>query len=161
MTTSARDHQLETPRLRDADLVMGEHHADGDARFGGGPVPGIHDTDGAGPAHHSASELAYNVAANEEEDENVKELKTKVKALVDGKFKGDYHAGFAHYDANKDGGLDKDELKGLLSDAGVGNGLTRGAWANGIIKKLDTSGDKMIQWAEFDAVFSGGGTARA
>lgn len=158
--TMAREHHQETPRLRDADLVGGEQHGDQSARFGGGAVPAVQEIGGgAGGAHHTASEMAYQVAAvqGEEEDDNVKELKAKVKALVGSKFGGDYHKGFSHYDGNTDGGLDKDELKNLLSDAGVGNGITRGAWASGIIKKLDKNGDNKVQWAEFDAVFSGSG----
>jgi hypothetical protein len=162
--TMARAHQVDTPRLTASDLVAGESESDSGARFGGGIVPAVQHQGGPGGAH-SASELAYTqvAAVTEEEDENVKELKAKVKGLVTSKFGGDYKKGFAHYDGNADGGLDKDELKNLLSDAGVGNGLTRGAWASGIIKKLDKNGDKMVQWTEFDAVFSaeGGAVQRA
>jgi hypothetical protein len=149
---TARSHQLDTPRLKDTDLVAGDTELDSGARFGGGVVPGVHDEDAGGGGGMTASELAYQLAANEE-DENVKELKAKVKALVDKKFKGDYQAGFAAYDSKQDGGLDKDELKALLADAEVGNGLTRGAWASGIIKKLDKNDDKMVQWREFEIVF--------
>ena len=97
--TMARAHQQESTRLRDTDLVAGEHHADESARFGGGAVPAVQELGGgAGGAHHTASEMAYQVAAvqGEEEDDNVKELKAKVKALVTSRFGGDYHKGFAH-----------------------------------------------------------------
>jgi hypothetical protein len=161
----ARAHQLDSRRLKDSDLLGAEREADAGTRFGGGIVPAVQQGGGGAGGAHSASELAYTqvAQAGQEEDENVKELKTKVKALVEKKFKGDYRAGFSAYDGNKDGGLDKDELKNLLSDAEVGNGLTRGAWANGIIKKLDKNNDKKVQWAEFDAVFSaeGPGVQRA
>jgi len=103
-----------------------------------------------GHAHQdrTASELAF------EEDDNVRELKTKVGALVAKKFGGDYKAAFEFYDANKDGGVDKSELGHLLSDAGVGNGVTRGTWASRIIEKLDSDGDSKIEWSEFQSVFS-------
>jgi hypothetical protein len=111
----------------------------------------------AGPAAKpvaSASERAYDQkAGGEEEDDNVKELKAKVGALVAKNFGGDYRAAFDHYDGDKDGGVKKDEIVSLLKDAGVGNGLTRGAWANGILKKLDKGQDGKIQWDEFQAVF--------
>jgi hypothetical protein len=96
----------------------------------------------------TASELAY-----ESEDENVKELKSKVGTLVDGEFGGDYKKAFDHYDSDRDGGIHKAELVALLKDAGVGNGFTRGAWASGIIERLDKSTDEQIQWAEFESVF--------
>lgn len=108
----------------------------GGDQFAGGPIPPVQ-------------------VAAVEEDANVKELKTKVGALVAKTFGGDYKKAFEHYDGDKDGGVGKDEIKKLLEDAGVGNGLTRGAWASGIIEKVDKSADGKIQWTEFEAVFSG------
>ena len=61
---------------------------------------------------------------------------------------------FNEYDKNKNGNIDKGELEQLLKDADVGTGLTRGAWANGIIKKMDTGSDKSISWKEFDTVIN-------
>jgi hypothetical protein len=87
------------------------------------------------------------------EDPHVAELKQKVGKLVDSKFGGDYKKAFAHYDGDKDGAMTKDEIKDMLSDAGVGNGLTRGAWADGILKKLDLDHDRGVQWGEFESVF--------
>jgi hypothetical protein len=113
-------------------------------RYARGPVPDVGGAEGD-PAR-SASQLAF------EEDGNVKELKTKVSALVDRKFGADYKKAFEHYDTDRDGSIAKAELVKLLSDAGVGNGLTRGAWASGIIEKLDQSGDAKIQFNEFEAV---------
>jgi Ca2+-binding EF-hand superfamily protein len=69
---------------------------------------------------------------------------------------GDYRRAFAHYDASGNGKVSQDELKALLADAGVGNLLTRSAWASGIIAELDTDGDGRISWSEFEAVFRGG-----
>jgi Ca2+-binding EF-hand superfamily protein len=81
-----------------------------------------------------------------------KELQEKVGNLVADKFGGDYHAAFAHYDNNnKDGKINKAELGELLKDAGIGNWLTRGAWADGIIAELDTDKDGTISAAEFEA----------
>jgi Ca2+-binding EF-hand superfamily protein len=88
--------------------------------------------------------------ANEEKRQ---EIDDKMTALVKIRFGGDYRAAFAHYDADGNGVIDKDELKTLLSDAGIGSGLTRWAWAKGIIGEVDTSGDGSISWEEFAAVF--------
>ena len=49
--------------------------------------------------------------------------------------------------------MTKDEIKQMLGDAGVGNGLTRGAWADGILKKLDMDHDRGVTWGEFDSAF--------
>jgi calcium-binding protein CML len=89
-------------------------------------------------------------------DENRKELAEKVAALVATRFGGDYRAAFGHYDANGNGVISKDELTALLSDAGIGSGLTRWAWAKGVIGELDADGDGTISWAEFEAVIEGG-----
>ncbi|HVK10522.1 MAG TPA: EF-hand domain-containing protein [Gemmataceae bacterium] len=87
--------------------------------------------------------------------EQKRELDEKVTALVRTRFGADYRAAFTHYDADGNGTIDKDELKALLSDAGIGSGLTRWAWASGIIEAVDTDGDGGISWAEFEAVFEG------
>ncbi len=79
------------------------------------------------------------------------ELRDKVSKLVKDRFGGDYHKAFAHYDSDvKDGRISRRELTKLLGDAGVGNWLTRGAWATGIIAELDTDGDGSISEAEFE-----------
>ena len=82
-----------------------------------------------------------------------REIDEKVTALVKTRFGGDYRAAFAHYDADGDGTIGSDELKALLADAGIGSGLTRWAWAKGIMGEVDTSSDGGISWAEFEAVF--------
>ena len=155
--TMAREHQHDTPRHHDTELIAPETHHDPGARFAAGTVPAVQTE--VEPGHGvdpTASEMGYEVAALEEDDANTKELKAKVSALVASKFNGDYKKGFDHYDNDKDGSISKSELVQMLEDAGVGNGLTRGAWANGIIKKLDGNGDKKIEWTEFDHVFQGG-----
>lgn len=78
-----------------------------------------------------------------------RELEKKLLELISTRFHGDRRAAFGHYDADGDGRVSKQELKQLLSDAGIGNGLTRWAWADGIIEELDKAGDGMISWDEF------------
>jgi Ca2+-binding EF-hand superfamily protein len=82
-------------------------------------------------------------------EENRRELEEKVTALVTTRFGGDYRAAFDHYDADRDGAINEDELKGLLKDAGVGSGLTRWAWAKGVMDEADLDKNKVISWAEF------------
>jgi Ca2+-binding EF-hand superfamily protein len=89
-----------------------------------------------------------------ESEEQREEIDDKVTALVRTRFGGDYRAAFAHYDADGNGMIDKDELKVLLKDAGIGSGLTRWAWAKGIMGEVDTNSDSGISWAEFEAVFA-------
>jgi len=102
----------------------------------------------SGAATSTASQLAY------AEDDNERELKTKIKALVSVRYGGDYQKAFEAYDPDGDGAIDKAGLTRFLSDAGVGNGLTRGAWVKGIIGKLDGNGDSKIQWTELQAMVS-------
>jgi Ca2+-binding EF-hand superfamily protein len=89
-------------------------------------------------------------------EEQRRELADKVEALVRARFGGDYRAAFGHYDADRNGLVSKAELKALLKDAGIGSGLTRWAWADGVIDALDADGDGHISWPEFEAVFEGG-----
>jgi hypothetical protein len=74
-------------------------------------------------------------------DAQKKELQDKVNRLVAARFGGDYTRAFGHYDQSKDGKINRAELLNLLADAGIGNWLTRGAWADGIIAELDTDKD--------------------
>ena len=120
-------------------------------KFAGGKPPPVSDKFADQPG---SAQLAF------AEDANERELKDKVGALVSKKFGGDFQTAFAHYDADKDGGVSKAEITKLLSDAGVGNALTRGAWASGILSKLDRDENGSIEWAEFQSVF-GGATASA
>jgi len=89
-------------------------------------------------------------------DADRQELADKVAALVKARFGGDYQSAFRHYDADSDGKITKAELKKLLSDAGVGNLVTRSAWAAGIVGELDRNADDAISWDEFEAVVKGG-----
>lgn len=89
-------------------------------------------------------------------DKNEAELKDKIQALLLRKYGSTSRESmeklFNVYDKNRNGNIDKAELEQLLKDADIGNGLTRGAWANGIIEKIDTGRDKSISWREFDSI---------
>ena len=89
-------------------------------------------------------------------EDDRQELRAKVSNLVGTQFGGDYQRAFRHYDGNQDGKINKEELKALLHDAGVGNAFTRAAWASGISGELDTDGDRCISWAEFEPSLTGG-----
>jgi len=82
------------------------------------------------------------------------ELTDKVTKLIAERFGGDYNKAFAHYDADGNGRIDKAELGRLLEDAGIGNWLTRGAWASGIVAALDADKDGTISAPEFEAVLN-------
>ncbi len=128
-----RDQAREASTTQDGDhRETGSERAPGRDQFHDGPIPPV---------------------IAQADDANVRELKAKVGELVDKKFSGDFKKAFDFYDADHDGGINKDEVTALLKDAGVGSGLTRGMWANGILDKLDTSKDTAIQWSEFEAVF--------
>jgi Ca2+-binding EF-hand superfamily protein len=89
-------------------------------------------------------------------DAQKQELVDKVSKLVADRFGGDYDRAFAHYDsAPKDGRITKAELGELLKDAGIGNWLTRGAWARGILAALDADKDGTISRPEFEAALQG------
>jgi hypothetical protein len=89
------------------------------------------------------------------------ELVTKISALVQRDFHGNTQAAFNHY-AGADHQVSRSELLELLSDAGIGNVFTRGAWASGIMDRLDKAphgdGNGKISWTEFNNVI-GVGTA--
>lgn len=84
-----------------------------------------------------------------------RELEEKVTALVTTRFGGDYRAAFDHYDVDRDGAINDDELKTLLRDDGVGSGLTRRAWARGVKDEADAHKNKNIPWAEFESLKGG------
>jgi hypothetical protein len=139
-----REH--ETAKAKDEDQLkkpeMVHEEKEVDTKFAGGKPPPVKEEFNE---RSSASDLAY------EEDDNERELKMKVSALVAKKYEGDYKKAFEHY--AHDGNVGKGELMKLLSDAGVGNGLTRGVWASKIIDRLDRDNDAAIQWDEFENVF--------
>jgi len=87
-----------------------------------------------------------------ENDEKRQELEDKITALVTSRFGGDYRAAFNHYDSDGSGAINADELKRLLTEAGIGSVLTRWAWVRGIMSELDGDGDGGISWTEFATV---------
>ena len=82
------------------------------------------------------------------------ELIEKVSTLVSRRFHGNYRQAFTHYASSHSATptVDERELKSLLADAGIGNSITRGMWASGIIDELDKDADRRISWTEFEAV---------
>ena len=83
------------------------------------------------------------------------ELRDKVSKLIRDTFGEDYHSAFEHYDEVKDGRISSGELTKLIADAEIGNWLTRGMWASGIIAELDSDKDGRISEAEFEEVLKG------
>lgn len=84
-------------------------------------------------------------------DVQKQELIRKVRALVTQRFAGNYKRAFDHYAKKRrnSGLIDRDELLDVLTDAGVGNFATRGAWADGIMRELDKDHDGFIAYSEF------------
>ena len=70
-----------------------------------------------------------------------------IHTLIKSKFRSPEEA-FIYFDKDKDGRLNKDEVKALLKEAGV-SGLLRGIVANEMIKGYDKSGDDTIEKEEF------------
>ncbi len=87
--------------------------------------------------------------------EQIKELKDKFRNWVDCKFGGDWDRAFraAAGRSNSDNTINREELLWALGEAGIGNWITRGAWADGIIAELDKGGDRSISEREFNSVF--------
>ncbi|MFT7579023.1 MAG: Ca2+-binding EF-hand superfamily protein [Myxococcota bacterium] len=59
---------------------------------------------------------------------------------------------FADYDTNKDGQISADELSQVLSDADIGNFMTRSMWVKGVMAKLDLDQDGTLSFEEFESV---------
>lgn len=70
-----------------------------------------------------------------------------IHTLITEKFNSPEEA-FTYFDKDKDGRLNKDEVKDLLKAAGV-SGFIRGLVANEMIKGYDKSGDETINREEF------------
>jgi len=76
-----------------------------------------------------------------------KEILGKVKILLTQTFQKPEDA-FAFFDKDGDQKLSKKELKALIKSAKV-NGFISGIAAGQMMKGLDKSGDKKLNWAEF------------
>ncbi|WP_397445516.1 EF-hand domain-containing protein [Polaribacter sp. R77954] len=70
-----------------------------------------------------------------------------IHAYISGQFSNPEEA-FQKFDKDKDGSLNKDEIKDLLKEAGV-NSFLRGLVAGEMIKGYDKSGDETINFEEF------------
>ena len=70
-----------------------------------------------------------------------------IHVLMNEKFKTPEEA-FTFFDKDRDGSLNKSEIKDLLKEAGVSLFL-RGLVAGEMIKGYDKSGDDSINWEEF------------
>ena len=86
--------------------------------------------------------------AHWEMESEANEVIAKVQALVKTKYAGDYMAAFKAYDLDRNGKLGHKDVSKLLEDAGVGNWLTRGVWANGVISHLDLDHDGAVSIPE-------------
>tara|TARA_R110002126_G_scaffold77796_3_gene194039 strand:- start:112576 stop:112851 length:276 start_codon:yes stop_codon:yes gene_type:complete len=75
-----------------------------------------------------------------------------IHSLITGKFSTP-EAAFENFDKDKDGALNKDEIKDLLKEAGV-NSFLRGLVAGEMIKGYDKSGDESINFEEFKVAIS-------
>lgn len=81
------------------------------------------------------------------EQQAIERLQQHVRAT----YEGSYRKCFIAYDVDADNKIGTTELEYLLADAGIGNRLTRGAWAKGIIDQLDGDLDGRISWEEFES----------
>lgn len=79
-----------------------------------------------------------------------KEILSKIKILISTQF-NDPKEAFDFFDANKDGALNKKELKKLLKSAKV-SGLMRSIVASKIIEGLDKNKGKKVEWTEFETI---------
>lgn len=86
------------------------------------------------------------------------ELRTKLAALELRRFgPGDHHRElFNAYDADHDGACSPRELRALLTDAGIGNALTRGMWVSGLLAHLDRDGSDSVTFEEFETAVATG-----
>jgi Ca2+-binding EF-hand superfamily protein len=76
----------------------------------------------------------------------------KIHSLISTKYKSPTEA-FHFYDEDKDGKLNKDEVKNLLKSADISS-LLRGVVAGELIKGYDKSGDETINLEEFKVAIS-------
>lgn len=78
------------------------------------------------------------------------EILGKIKIMISTKF-DDPKAAFDYFDGNKDGALNKKELKKMLKASKV-SGLLRSIVAKKIIEGLDKNKGKKVEWTEFETI---------
>ena len=76
-----------------------------------------------------------------------KDILKKIKVLLTQTF-DDPQTAFDFFDKNKDGGLERSELKDLLSKADINRFLTP-IVADKLLSDLDESKDDKVEWKEF------------
>jgi hypothetical protein len=81
------------------------------------------------------------------------EVVAAIKQLCQTKYAGDYRAGFVDY-ATNGGKLDTGDIENVLRDAGIGSWATRWIIAADVLKELDTDGDELVSWDEFQAALA-------
>ncbi len=81
-----------------------------------------------------------------------KEILGKIRILLTQKFESPEDA-FGFFDKNGDNQLDRNELKALIKHAKV-NGFIAGIAAKKMIKGLDKSKNKKLNWPEFKKAVS-------
>lgn len=88
--------------------------------------------------------------------EDQQTLIRKMTAYVSKHYKGTgleaWQRAFNAADRDHDGRIDEGELERMLSDAGVGNFMTVGAWAEEVLKSLDTDGSDGLTFPELARV---------
>ena len=80
------------------------------------------------------------------------DILSKIKILITNHFETPEKA-FHFFDEDKDGKLDKSEIKKLLKEAEVSGFLT-GVVANELLKGYDKDNDGAISWEEFKVAIS-------
>ena len=89
-------------------------------------------------------------SATSNDDPRAKEISKKLTRYVNDSYNGNYEEAFQYFDKNGDGFIDRGELVKALKEINIGNSLTRGLWADGILKKLAGPNGKISQkqlWA--------------
>jgi hypothetical protein len=81
-------------------------------------------------------------------DPRARDVAQRVDRLVTDRFGGDYRAAFQHY-AGGAREVGPAGVRSLLSDAGVGNGLTRGAYVDALMDRFDSNRSGGVSWQEF------------
>ncbi len=81
-------------------------------------------------------------------DSRALDVGRRVNNLVQRNFGGDQRRAFNHYAQGRPE-VSRDQVHRLLSDAGVGSGLTRGLYTNGVMDQFDANRSNGISWQEF------------
>jgi hypothetical protein len=87
-------------------------------------------------------------SASPANDPRARDVAQRVDRLVTQRFGGDYPAAHRHY-AGGASEVSAGGVRSLLSDAGVGNGLTRGAYVSALMDRFDSNRSGGVSWQEF------------